>query len=171
MDKITNKKDYKFVDLLGNKNNLDTGCYLQIVCAGIDGFFAEKVLNGYLMSINLINEDDYVKLVTGNLAKISEHTKDLLYEYYSKIKEYGIYEFGELGFTYRGNGSREGRYGIYEIGELGFTDFIGFNGKKLYAREDNYYQVAYIGKNNFVIELIEDAHIKEIYKIPKFKEV
>lgn len=149
MEKITNKNDYKFVDLLGNKNNLVTGCYLQVVCAGLDGFFAEKILNGYLMSINLINEDDYVKLVTGNLTKISEHTKDFLYEYYSEIKEYGV----------------------YEIGELGITDFMYFNGKKLYARGDNYYQVAYIGNNNFVVELIEDAHIKEIYKIPKLKEV
>ena len=149
MDKITNKKDYKFVDLLGNKNNLATGCYLQIVCAGINGFFAEKVLKSSLMSINHISKDDYAKLVTGNLAKISEHTKDFLYEYYSKIKEYGI----------------------YEIGELGITDFIGFNGKKLYARGDNYYQVAYIGKNNFVVEYIENAHIKEIYNIPKLKEV
>ena len=149
MEKITNKKDYNFVDLLGNKNNLATGCYLQIVCAGINGFFAEKVLKSSLMSINLINEDDYVKLVTGNLAKISEHTKDFLHEYYSKIKEYGI----------------------YEIGELGITDFIGFNGKKLNARGDNYYQIAYIGKNNFVVEYIEDAYIKEIYKIPKLKEV
>lgn len=149
MEKITNKTDYKFVDLLGNKNNLATGCYLQIVCAGLDGFFAEKILNGYLMSINHISKDDYVKLVIGNLAKISEHTKNFLHEYYSEIKEYGI----------------------YEIGELGITDFIGFNGKKLNARGDNYYQVAYIGKNNFVVEYIEDAHIKEIYKIPKLKEV
>lgn len=149
MDKITNKKDYKFVDLLGNKNNLATGCYLQIVCIGLDGFFAEKVLNGYLVSINHISKDDYVKLVTGNLVKISEHTKDFLYEYYSDIKGFGI----------------------YEIGELGITDFMGFNGKKSYARGDNYYQVAYVGKNNFVVEYIEDAHIKEIYKIPKLKEV
>lgn len=149
MDKITNKKDYKFVDLLGNKNNLATGCYLQIVCAGLDGFFAEKILKGYLVSINHISKDDYVKLVTDSLAKISERTKDFLHEYYSEVKEYGI----------------------YEIGELGFTDFISFNGKKSYARGDNYYQIAYIGKNNFVVEYIEDAHIKEIYKIPKLKEV
>lgn len=149
MEKLTSKKDYNFVDLLGNKNNLATGCYLQIVFVGLDEFFAEKILNGYLTSINLISKDDYVKLVTGNLAKISEHTKDFLYEYYSEVKEYGI----------------------YEIGELGFTDFMGINGKKLYARGDNYYQVAYIGKNNFVVEHIEDAYIKEIYKIPKLKEV
>lgn len=129
MDKITNKKDYNFVDLLGNKNNLATGCYLQVVYAGLDGFFAEKILKGYLMSINLISKDDYVKLVTGNLAEISEHTKDFLYEYYSEVKEYGI----------------------YEIGELGFTDFTDFNGKKLYARGNNYYQVAYLGNNNFVV--------------------
>lgn len=149
MDRISNKKDYKFVDLLGNKNNLATGCYLQIVCIGLDGFFAEKILNGYLMSINHISKDDYVKLATGNLSKISGHTKNFLHEYYSEIKEYGI----------------------YEIGELGITDFIGFNGKKLNARGDNYYQVAYIGKNNFVVEYIEDAHIKELYKIPKLEEV
>lgn len=149
MDKIFNKKDYKFVDLLGNKNNLVTGCYLQIVCVGLDGFFAEKVLKGYLVSINRISKDDYVKLVTGNLVKISEHTKDFLYEYYSEIKGFGI----------------------YEIGELGLTDFMGFNGKKLYARGDTYYQVAYVGKDTFALEYIEDAHIKEIYKIPKLKEV
>lgn len=149
MDKITNKKDYNFVDLLGNKNNLVTGCYLQVVCAGLDGFFAEKILKGCLVSINHISKDDYVKFVTGNLAKISEHTKDFLYEYYSKVKEYEI----------------------YEIGELGITDFMGFNGKKLYARNDTYYQVAYVGKDTFVLEQIEDAHIKEIYKIPKLKEV
>lgn len=149
MDKISNKKDYNFVDLLGNKNNLATGCYLQIVFVGLDGFFAEKILKGYLVSINHISKDDYVKLVTGNLAEISEHTKDFLHEYYSEVKEYGI----------------------YEIRELGLTDFMGISGKKLYARGDTYYQVAYVGKDTFAIELIEDAHIKEIYKIPKLKEV
>lgn len=149
MEKITNKKDYKFVDLLGNKNNLVTGCYLQVVCVGINGFFVERIDNSSLIIIEYISKEDYLKTISNKIDKGSEQIKQ-------QFKEYREYVQG---------------YRPYEMGEMVPAIFIDIFGKKLYAREDNYYQVAYVGKNNFVVEYIEDAYIKELYKIPKLKEV
>lgn len=149
MDKITNKKDYNFVDLLGNKNNLATGAYLQVVFVGIDGFFAERIDNSSLIIIEYISKEDYLKTISNKIDKGSKQIKQL-------FKEYKEYAQG---------------YRPYEMGEMVPAIFIDVFGKKLYARNDTYYQVAYVGKDTFVLEQIEDAHIKEIYKIPKLKEV
>lgn len=149
MEKITNKKDYKFVDLLGNKNNLATGEYLQVVCVGIDYYFAERISNSSLIVIEYINKDDYIKAITDKINKGSKRIKQL-------FKEYREYTQG---------------YRPYELGEFVIVNFTDFFGRNLIARESSYYQLAYVGKGTFIIEKIEDAHIKEIYKIPKLKEV
>lgn len=142
-------ENFNFIDLLDNKNNLITGEYLQVVCAGIDYYFTERIDNSSLIIIEDISKDDYTKAITNKINKGSKRIKQIFKEYREYVQGYRPYELGEFAF-------------------INFTDFFGRN---LIARESSYYQLAYVGKNIFVIERIEDAHIKEIYKIPKLKEV